>query len=67
MHGTPSAQYIQDQAAVVDKAVSQADIVINTAQVPGRNAPRLIHQSTIDKMKAGSVILDMAVENERVM
>ncbi len=59
---TPSAQYIQDQAAVVDKAVSQADIVITTAQVPGRNAPRLIHQSTIDKMKAGSVILDMAVE-----
>lgn len=59
---TPSEQYIQDQAAVVDKAVSQADIVITTAQVPGRNAPRLIHQATIDKMKSGSVILDMAVE-----
>ena len=59
---TPSEQYIQDQAAVVDKAVSQADIVITTAQVPGRNAPRLIHQATINKMKSGSVILDMAVE-----
>lgn len=59
---TPSEQYIKDQAAVVDKAVSQADIVITTAQVPGRNAPRLIHQATIAKMKSGSVILDMAVE-----
>lgn len=59
---TPSEQYIKDQAAVVDKAVSQADIVITTAQIPGRNAPRLIHQATIDKMKSGSVLLDMAVE-----
>lgn len=59
---TPSEQYIKDQAAVVDKAVSQADIVITTAQVPGRNAPRLIHQATVDKMKSGSIILDMAVE-----
>ena len=42
---TPSEQYIKDQAAVVDKAVSQADIVITTAQIPGRNAPRLIHPS----------------------
>ena len=57
---TPSEQYIKDQAAVVDKAVSAADIVITTAQIPGRQAPRLIHQSTIGKMKAGSVLIDMA-------
>ncbi len=57
---TPSEQYIKDQAAVVDKAVSAADIVITTAQIPGRQAPRLIHQATIDKMKAGSVLIDMA-------
>ena len=57
---TPSEQYMKDQAIVVDKAVSNADIVITTAQIPGRNAPRLIHQATIDKMKAGSVIVDMA-------
>lgn len=56
----PSEQYMKDQAQVVDKAVSNADIVITTAQIPGRQAPRLIHQSTIDKMKAGSVLLDMA-------
>ncbi|MFZ2553864.1 NAD(P) transhydrogenase subunit alpha, partial [Psychrobacter urativorans] len=57
---TPSEQYIKDQAAIVDKAVSAADIVITTAQIPGRQAPRLIHQATIAKMKAGSVLIDMA-------
>lgn len=56
----PSEQYMKDQAQVVDKAVSNADIVITTAQIPGRQAPRLIHQSTINKMKAGSVLVDMA-------
>ena len=57
---TPSEQYIKDQAAIVDKALSNADIVITTAQIPGRQAPRLVHQSTIAKMKAGSVLIDMA-------
>lgn len=57
---TPSAQYIKDQAAVVDKALSNADIVITTAQIPGRQAPRLVHQATLAKMKAGSVLIDMA-------
>ena len=57
---TPSEQYVKDQAAVVDKALSNADIVITTAQIPGRNAPRLVHQSTLAKMKAGSVLIDMA-------
>ncbi|MBF7683596.1 NAD(P) transhydrogenase subunit alpha [Acinetobacter sp. B5B] len=59
---TPGEQYIKDQSVIVDKAVSNADIVITTALLPGRNAPRLIHAATIEKMKAGSVILDMAVE-----
>lgn len=59
----PSEQYIKDQAVVVDKAVSNADIVITTAQIPGRNAPRLIHQATLDKMKNGSVLVDLAVES----
>lgn len=59
----PGEQYIQDQAAIVDKAVSNADIVITTALLPGRDAPRLIHASTVAKMKPGSVILDMAVES----
>ena len=58
----PGEQYIQDQAAIVDKAVSNADIVITTALLPGRNAPRLIKAETVAKMKPGSIILDMAVE-----
>ena len=57
---TPSEQYVKDQAAIVDKALSNADIVITTAQIPGRQAPRLVHQATIAKMKAGSVLIDMA-------
>lgn len=57
---TPSEQYMKDQSAVVDKALSGADIVITTAQIPGRNAPRLVHKTTLDKMKAGSVLIDMA-------
>ena len=57
---TPSEQYVKDQAAVVDKALSNADIVITTAQIPGRNAPRLVHAATLAKMKAGSVLIDMA-------
>ncbi|EPF70058.1 Re/Si-specific NAD(P)(+) transhydrogenase subunit alpha [Acinetobacter rudis] len=60
---TPGEQYIQDQAAIVDKAVSNADIVITTALLPGRAAPRLIKASTVAKMKPGSIILDMAVES----
>lgn len=60
---TPGEQYIKDQAAIVDKAVANADIVVTTALLPGRNAPRLIHAATVAKMKPGSVILDMAVES----
>ncbi|WOE31236.1 MULTISPECIES: Re/Si-specific NAD(P)(+) transhydrogenase subunit alpha [unclassified Acinetobacter] len=58
----PGEDYIRDQAMIVDKAVSNADIVITTALLPGRDAPRLIQAETVAKMKPGSVILDMAVE-----
>ena len=57
---TPSEQYIKDQAAVVDKALTNADIVITTAQIPGRQAPLLVHEATLAKMKAGSILIDMA-------
>ena len=45
----PGEQYIKDQAAIVDKAVSNADIVITTALLPGRDAPRLIKAETVAK------------------
>lgn len=59
----PGPQYIADQAVIVDKAVANADIVITTALIPGRAAPRLIKAETVAKMRPGSVILDMAVES----
>ncbi len=57
----PSPEYIRDQAVIVDKAVSNADIVITTAQIPGRKAPVLVKADTVAKMKPGSIIVDMAV------
>ena len=57
----PSPEYVRDQAAVVDKAVSAADIVITTALIPGRKAPILVRAATVAKMRPGSVIVDMAV------
>jgi len=57
----PSPEYVRDQAVIVDKAVSNADIVITTALIPGRKAPVLVKADTVAKMKPGSVIVDMAV------
>ncbi len=59
----PSAEYVRDQAQVVDKAVSAADIVITTALIPGRKAPILVREATVAKMRPGSVIVDMAVSS----
>lgn len=58
---TPSEQYMRDQAEVVDHAVARADIVITTAQIPGRKAPVLVPAATLEKMQPGAVIVDMAV------
>ena len=59
----PSPEYVRDQAVVVDKAVSAADIVITTAQIPGRKAPTLVKAETVAKMRPGSIIVDMAVSS----
>jgi NAD(P) transhydrogenase subunit alpha len=59
----PSPEYIRDQSIAVDKAVSNANIVITTAQIPGRKAPVLIKTDSVAKMQAGSVVIDMAVSS----
>jgi NAD(P) transhydrogenase subunit alpha len=59
----PSPEYVRDQAVIVDKAISNADIVITTAQIPGRKAPVLVKADTVAKMKPGSVLVDMAVSS----
>ena len=42
--------------------MNQADVVITTALIPGRPAPRLITKAMVSSMKPGSVIVDLAVE-----
>ncbi|MCP1728166.1 NAD(P) transhydrogenase subunit alpha [Natronospira proteinivora] len=50
------------QAAVLAKHVAQADIVITTAAIPGRAAPRIITEAMVKDMKAGAVLVDLAAE-----
>lgn len=57
-----SAEYQQAQAALVSSHIARQDIVITTALIPGRAAPRLIADAQIATMRPGSVIVDLAVE-----
>jgi len=50
-------------AAMYDAEARAADIVITTALIPGRPAPRLLNAATVAGMKAGSVVVDMAAAN----
>lgn len=52
----------QKQAAAVAAEVAKADIVVTTALIPGRPAPMLVSAEMVKSMKAGSVIVDLAVE-----
>ncbi|MCW5626026.1 MAG: Re/Si-specific NAD(P)(+) transhydrogenase subunit alpha [Burkholderiales bacterium] len=54
--------YKKRQAALIAERIKQADIVITTALIPGRPAPVLVTEDMVKTMKAGSVIVDMAVE-----
>jgi len=49
-------------ASVVTKHIQSADLIITTAAIPGRPAPKLISKAQVDGMKAGSVIVDLAAE-----
>ncbi len=55
-----SDEYKQKQAALVHDHARAADIIICTAQIPGRRAPILIKKETVEAMKPGSVIVDLA-------
>ncbi len=57
-----SEEFLKKQKELIFKHVSDADIVITTALVPGRKAPILVTEEMIKNMKPGSVVLDMAVE-----
>src|SRR5476649_572545 len=57
-----SKEYQAKQAALVAEHIKKQDIVITTALIPGRPAPRLISKEMVASMRPGSVIVDMAVE-----
>ena len=56
------ADWMRRQGEAVHQRATQADVVITTALIPGRPAPKLIKESTVKAMKPGAVIVDLAVE-----
>jgi NAD(P) transhydrogenase subunit alpha len=50
------------QQEILDARIAASDAVISTASVPGRAAPRIISQAAVERMKPGSVIVDIAAE-----
>ena len=58
-----SKEYQAKQAALIEEHIAKQDIVITTALIPGRPAPKLVSEAMVKSMKPGSVIVDMAVES----
>ncbi len=56
-----SEDFKKKQAQMLENAASKSDIIICTALIPGRSAPRIITEKMVDNMKPGSVIFDLAV------
>ena len=57
-----SAEYQAKQSELVAAHIAKQDIVISTALIPGRPAPKLVSEAMVKSMRAGSVIVDLAVE-----
>src|SRR6476646_6372047 len=57
-----SKEYQAKQAALVAEHIKKQDVVITTALIPGRPAPRLVSKEMVVSMKPGSVLVDLAVE-----
>jgi len=57
-----SKEYQAKQAALVTEHIKKQDVVITTALIPGRPAPRLVSAEMVKSMKPGSVLVDLAVE-----
>jgi NAD(P) transhydrogenase subunit alpha len=57
-----SAEYQAKQAALTAEHIKKQDIIITTALIPGRPAPRLVTMDMVRSMKPGSVLVDLAVE-----
>ena len=57
-----SPEYQKKQAELVASHIANQDIVITTALIPGRPAPKLITKAMVESMKPGSIIVDLAAE-----
>lgn len=57
-----SAEYLEKQQQLIREKIKDADLVITTALVMGKKSPILVTEEMVKSMKAGSVIVDMAVE-----
>ncbi|PHS25303.1 MAG: NAD(P)(+) transhydrogenase (Re/Si-specific) subunit alpha [Robiginitomaculum sp.] len=57
-----SAEYQKKQAELVAKHIAKQDIVITTALIPGRPAPKLLDEAMVKAMPPGAIIIDMAAE-----
>jgi NAD(P) transhydrogenase subunit alpha len=57
-----SDDYKRRQAALIAETIKKQDIVICTALIPGRAAPKLVSEEMLRSMKPGSVVVDLAVE-----
>jgi len=57
-----SEDYKRRQAELVAKTLEKQDIVVCTALIPGRPAPRLVTRAMVESMRPGSIIVDLAVE-----
>ncbi len=57
-----SEGYKQAQAEMLRRELPKADIIITTAMIPGRPAPKLVEEGVVRRMKPGSVIVDLAAE-----
>lgn len=57
-----SEEFLKKQKELIFKHITEADIVITTALVPGRKAPVLVTEEMVKEMRPGSVVLDMATE-----
>lgn len=58
-----SADFLQRQAQLIHDHAIMADVVICTAQIPGKKAPLLLRQETVEAMKSGAVVVDLAASS----
>lgn len=59
-----SAEFYQHEQDIIRKYIKEADVVITTALIPGKRAPILITEEMVKEMKHGSVIVDLAIEQQ---